>query len=312
MKYPETIFFIGKGGTGKSTTSAIVSIMLAMKEKKVVLASFDYAHNQSDIFEKKLSDKPYSISPFLEVLQINRDKEIKKYLKKTLQDVKKSYSYLTAFNLEGYFDVLKYSPGMEEYALVTTFLGIREKFKNYDYLIIDMPPTAVALRFFNLPSLSLIWIEQLEKLRMDIYKKKEIISKIKFAGKEFEQDKILTKIKEIKYIYIDLKNIFQNHSNNENNEKHSNLYIIFNHDLLSINETKRIIKDLDNFNIDTKGLICNNRQGNNIKNNDLKNMPLHDQITFLPFSDFPLIGEKALHRFIQTNNLTIEKILKGI
>ncbi len=172
INFPETIFFIGKGGTGKSTASALVSLMFAMNKKRVVLASFDYAHNQADIFNQNLSDKPFPISPFLDVMQIDRDKEIKRYLKETLKDVKKSYSYLTAFNLEGYFDILKYSPGMEEYALVTTFMRIREKFKNYDYLIIDMPPTAVALRFFNLPSLSLTWIEQLEKLRVEIYKKK--------------------------------------------------------------------------------------------------------------------------------------------
>ncbi len=305
MSYPETIFFIGKGGTGKSTISALVSLMLSTKSKKVALASFDYAHNQADIFEKNLSDKPYPISPFFKVLQIDRDKEIKRYLKSTIQDVKKTYSYMTAFNLDGYFDVLKYSPGMEEYALVTTFLRIREEFKNYDYLIIDMPPTAVVLRFFNLPTLSLTWIEQLEKLRKEIYKKKEIISKIKFAGKEIERDKVLVKIKEIKETYINLKDIFQN----QNNNKFSGVYIIFNHDLLSINETKRIIKDFDNFNISTKGLICNNKQNIKSENDLLKTMPLYESIKYLPFSNTPLIGEKKLHEFINTNKLSYDQIL---
>ncbi len=307
MKYPEIIFFIGKGGTGKSTTSALVSMIFSNKGKKVALVSFDYAHNQADIFNQNFSDKPFPISPFLDVLQINRDKEIKRYLKETLKDVKKSYSYLTAFNLEGYFDVLKYSPGMEEYALVTAFMRIREKFKNYDCLIIDMPPTAVALRFFNLPSLSLIWIEQLEKLRLEIYKKKEIISKIKFAGKEFERDKVLEKIKSIKGTYLNLKNIFQN---NLNNDCQSSLYVIFNHDLLSINETNRIIKDLDTFNITTKGLICNNKQNIDSGHINLKTMPLYDRIKHLPFSDIPLIGEKVLQDFIIKNKLSTDYLLK--
>ena len=306
MNFPETIFFIGKGGTGKSTTSALVSLMLSMQKKKVILASFDYAHNQADIFNKHFSDKPYVISPFLKVLQMDRDKEIKRYLKITLRDVKRSYSYLTAFNLEGYFDVLKYSPGMEEYALITTFMRIREKFKNYDYLIVDMPPTAVALRFFNLPTLSLTWIEQLEKLRMEIYKKKEIISKIKFAGKEFERDKVLNKIKEIKKTYLNLKDIFQNRNNNY---KQSSLYIIFNHDLLSINETKRIIQDLDNFNIHTKGLICNNKQNIDSNQINFKTIPFSDQIKHLPFSGIPLIGEKVLQDFILENKLSTDYLL---
>jgi len=306
MKYPETIFFIGKGGVGKSTTSALVSMMFSMQNKKVALASFDYAHNQADIFNTELNDKPYALSKFLKILQIDQDKEIKKYLKTTIRDVKKSYSYLTAFNLDGYFDVLKYSPGMEEYALVTTFLRLREEFKNYDYLIIDMPPTAVALRFFNLPTLSLKWIEQLERLRLEINKKNEIISKIKFAGKEIERDKVLTKIYEIKKTYLNLKNIFQNHMGDENK---SSIYIVFNNDLLSINETRRIVEDLNTFNIYTQGLICNNKQAVEPDPAHLKSMPLYEQIKHLPFSKTPLIGERALKEFISINNISTKYLL---
>ena len=34
--------------------------------------------------------------------------KIKRYLNKTAQNVKNSYAYLTAFNLDNYFDILKY------------------------------------------------------------------------------------------------------------------------------------------------------------------------------------------------------------
>ena len=53
------------------------------KGKKVLLASFDDAHNQSDIFEADFSDKACTLGPCLEVLQINWDKEIKQYLKRS-------------------------------------------------------------------------------------------------------------------------------------------------------------------------------------------------------------------------------------
>ncbi|MCP4159327.1 MAG: ArsA family ATPase [Deltaproteobacteria bacterium] len=302
MSYPEIIFFLGKGGVGKSTGSAILSILLSQAEKKVLLASFDYAHNQSDIFQKNFSDKPTKINPNLEVLQINRDKEVKKYLSKTTKDVKKSFTYLTSFNLEGYFDVLKFSPGMEEYALVTTFMNIREKYKDYDYHIIDMPPTAVSLRFFNLPSLSLTWIDQLEKLRMEIYKKKEIVSKIKFAGKEIEKDKVLLKIREIKKDYLDMKGIFESNTD-------SSIYTVFNSDLLSVNETSRIVSDLSKLNINTKGFICNDRSGNEEVSSDLKTIERYGKIKSLPFSKEPLIGEAKIKEYIQKNSISIENIL---
>jgi len=299
----QTLFFLGKGGTGKSTTSALLSLVLMEKGKKVLLASFDDAHNQSDIFEADFSDKACSIGPCLEVLQIDRDKEIKKYLKKTAQNVKNSYAYLTAFNLDNYFDILKYSPGMEEYALVTAFMNLQTRYKEYDYLIIDMPPTALSLRFFNLPVLSLTWIDQLEKLRMEIYKRKEIISRIKFAGKEFERDKVLSRIREIKSEYQILKDVFEDH-------KKSSLFVVFNRDVLSMAETGRILDQLNSLNIKIKGLICNDRMQKGSKEKDIENEFSSIPIHHIPFSSSSLIGMSALKHHITSYDLTFGEILQ--
>ena len=56
------MFFMGKGGVGKSTAAALNSLFLAQKGFQVLLVSLDPAHNLSDIFEKKLSDKPEKIA----------------------------------------------------------------------------------------------------------------------------------------------------------------------------------------------------------------------------------------------------------
>ena len=111
------------------------------------------------------------------------------------------------------FKVIKYSPGLEEYALILSFTEIRKKFSNFDFLVFDMPPTALALKFFTLPNLSLIWIEQLLILRQEIIKKRDIITKIKLIKKEVERDKILNKINEMKKDYLDLKTIFEDCKN---------------------------------------------------------------------------------------------------
>ena len=52
------IFFVGKGGVGKSTTSAVVSLNFAENHRNTLLVSMDPAHNQRDIFDRPFSEKP--------------------------------------------------------------------------------------------------------------------------------------------------------------------------------------------------------------------------------------------------------------
>lgn len=283
-----TIFFLGKGGTGKSTASVLLSLELMEKGKKVVLASFDDAHNLSDIFEREFSHKPSSITPSLKVIQVDRDREIKRYLKETTQKVKKSYTYLTAFNLDNYFDVLKYSPGMETHAMATAFLALKEKYKTHDYLIVDMPPTALSMHFFNLPSLSLLWVAQLEKLRKDINQRKEIVSRIKFAGKQIERDKVLARIQEIKSEHQVLKGFFEDPAL-------SLFFAVLNPDRLSQAETRRIIEQLDPLNIELNGLIFNHRTPDKAvtDNPDWASIPALN----LPYSPGSLIGQSVLAQY---------------
>ena len=299
----KTLFFLGKGGTGKSTASALLSLVLMQKGKKVLLASFDDAHNQGDIFQETISDKACSFGPCLEVLQIDRDREIQAYLSKTADRVKASYTYLTAFNLDNYFDILKYSPGMEEYGLVTAFMGLWDRCSAYDYLVIDMPPTALSMRFFNLPGLSLTWVEHLEKLRREIHERKEIISRIKFAGKEFERDRILQRLNEIKADYMRLNAIFKDPAK-------AAFFAVVNEDRLSVAETGRIIEQLQGLSISLKGVICNNRgtttgTGNQAFQDYFPSIPVEK----IPFSGAPLIGMDALEAHIREHGLDFGRLI---
>jgi len=127
MNRATNVFFMGKGGVGKSTSSALFSVFLAQKGFKALIVSLDPAHNQSDIFERSLSDKPIQITPNLSAIEIDQEFWIRQYLKDIHNQINRTYSYLTAFNLEKYFSVIKYSPGLEEYALILAFEKNPEK-----------------------------------------------------------------------------------------------------------------------------------------------------------------------------------------
>jgi len=230
-------FFIGKGGVGKSTLSSLTALYLAKQNYKVLLTSLDPAHNLTDIFEKNFSDKPLTIIKNLEVLEIEHDRWIKAFLKQSTNQLKTSYSYLTTFSMDKHFSVMQHAPALEEYALHQAFINIIEKNKQKDYLIFDMPPTALALKFFALPQLSLLWLENLLDLRNEIKKKQEIISKLSLGSKTFERDRVMQNID-------NQKKHWQNVDKMLKNKYLSYPVVVENPDQLSVAESKRIIEKM--------------------------------------------------------------------
>ena len=297
MPGPVNIFYMGKGGVGKSTSAALNSLFLSQKGFAVLLVSLDPAHNQSDIFQMRLADKPRQITNNLQAIEIDQDYWIRRYLKDVQQQIKRTYSYLTSFNLEKYFKVIKHSPGLEEYALILAFQEINQKFSNMDAIVFDKAPTALSLKFFNLPTLSLIWTNHLLALRKEIIKKRELITKIKLMKKEIETDKVLSRIQESIQQYTALKKLFQ--------DPHlTKVNLVLNPDLLSLAESRRIVEGLAAIDISLSQIIINKMQ-ENISIDHITRQFKGVPILKVPLSPTPLIGLDSLGRFLLSNEAVL-------
>ena len=284
---------MGKGGVGKSTSASLMSVFLAQQGHQVLITSLDPAHNQSDIFQKDLKDKPTQLSPNLFGIEIDQDYWIRQYLKGVHDQINRTYSYLTALNLDRYFSVIKHSPGLEEYAMILAFKEICKNFRQKDFLIFDMPPTALALKFFSLPTLSLIWVEHLLALRQEIIEKRDLITKIKLMKKEIEKDKVLRKIKELKNDYGDLKNTFENREQTQIN-------LVLNPDKLSFAESIRIFNGLKDIHISLNHIVYNKMKPDSSCaeiDEVFENLPMLN----FPYSEVPLIGIDSLREFLKAN-----------
>jgi len=57
---PELVFFVGKGGVGKTTVSSAYAVRRALEgtKRRVLLISTDPAHSLSDVFETRIGDTP--------------------------------------------------------------------------------------------------------------------------------------------------------------------------------------------------------------------------------------------------------------
>ncbi len=299
---PQLLFFIGKGGVGKSTTSAITAVHLARNSHKTLLVSMDPAHNQSDIFQQNFSEKPRQVADHLAIKEVNVDYWIEKYLKETEKTIKQTYSYESAFNLQNYFNVLQFSPGLEEYALLLAFENIIHTFEDKDVIVFDMAPTALTLRFFSLPFITLIWLEELLKLRNQIYAKKEIISKIKVLGKEIEQDKVKAKLEILIPNYEHLRDHFMTDETQIN--------LVMNNDKLSFSEAFRTKQKLMDIGIDIESVLVNKSQYRVVPH-EIRDEFNNQKITLFPFSSKNILGYQAIIEYLDENGEIFTEFQKG-
>ena len=290
---PQLLFYIGKGGVGKSTTSAITAVHLARGSRDCLLVSMDPAHNQRDIFQQNFSEKPRRVADRLMVKEVNVDYWIEKYLKETEKAIKQIYSYESAFNLQNYFNVLQFSPGLEEYALLLAFENIIHTHEDKDVIIFDMAPTALTLRFFSLPFITLIWLEELLKLREKIYAKKEIISKIKLGRKTIEQDKVKAKLAILIQEYGHLRDHFMSGATRIN--------LVLNNDKLSFSEAFRIKKKLLDIEINIESILINKSQSKTIPD-EIRNEFSNQKIALFPFSSKNILGYQAINEYLDENS----------
>ena len=290
---PQLLFYIGKGGVGKSTTSAITAVHLSRNSRDILLVSMDPAHNQRDIFQQDFSEKTRQVTDYLAVKEVDVDYWIEKYLKDTEKTIKRTYSYESAFNLQNYFNVLQFSPGLEEYALLLAFENIIHAFKDKEVIIFDMAPTALTLRFFSLPFITLIWLEELLKLREKIYAKKEIISKIKIGRKTIEQDKVKAKLAILIQEYGHLGDHFTSGATRIN--------LVMNNDKLSFSEAFRIKKKLLDIGINIESILINKSKSKVIPD-EVRDEFNHQKIALFPFSSKNILGYQAINEYLDENS----------
>jgi arsenite-transporting ATPase len=156
-----------------------------------------------------------------------------------------------------------------------------------------MAPTAFTLRFFSLPFITLIWLEELLKLREKIYAKKEIISEIKIGRKEIQQDKVKAKLKILIHNYRRLRDHFISNATKIN--------LVMNNDRLSFSEAFRIKKKLNDIGIHIESVLINKSQSKEIPD-EVRNEFSHHKIVLFPFSSKSILGYQAINEYIDENN----------
>ncbi len=200
-EHPERryIEFGGKGGLGKTTFSAATAYWLAKKGYKVLVFSVDPQASLSDIFQRDIFGKgAVEIIPGLFAQEIDADRRIKEYQDEIRQKILDMYGLeKVPDEVERYIQAAAAEPAMEESAIFDQVVDIVLQ-GDYDYYIYDLVPLGHALYYLSMASVYDQWIEKITKLREEMQEYAQVAS-IMQRKKEFEEDKILRELQEIRY-----------------------------------------------------------------------------------------------------------------
>lgn len=146
------IMFGGKGGVGKTTSSAATALHYAKKGKKTLIVSSDLSPSLSDIFECQVGpvERPIAGVGNLWGLEISQDEVMRQWKAKFGDEIYAAASAIVDFSYDEIVDYVAIAPGIQEEFMLDYILE-RVRGGRYEMVVWDTAPAGDTLRLLELP-----------------------------------------------------------------------------------------------------------------------------------------------------------------
>lgn len=248
----------GKGGVGKTSVAASLSIALAESGRRVLIISTDPAHSVSDSFDMDFSsgeiEKVEGVKGELYALEINPEsagEEISKAIGQPME----SGDFSNMMNMPGLSELQGLGqdmqsmpqPGMDE---ALSFAKILEYAEDdfYDTVILDTAPTGHTLRLLNIPEFLDSFLGRMLKMRSFLSNAMTMMKSL-FGAKQ-EKDNTMENLEIMKEKVLIARDQLMDP------EKTQFVKVMI-PTMMSIFETERLVEELDTHQIPHKYVVIN-------------------------------------------------------
>ncbi|MFC7060884.1 ArsA family ATPase [Halobacillus seohaensis] len=247
LQQNKILFVGGKGGVGKSTTSAAIAVAFARAGHKTLIVSTDPAHNLGDIFHKKVKHEKTKLEDQLWGIEVDPNRESKRYIQGVKDNLQGLVKSRMVEEVHRQIDMASASPGADEAALFDRLISIiLDESDHFDKIVFDTAPTGHTIRLLTLPELMSVWIDGMLEKRKKV---NDNYTQLLNDGEPVD-DPIYEILQKRKEKFSEVREIILD-------SKQTGFIFVLIPERLPILETQQAIKQLDQHHLHIKTLIVN-------------------------------------------------------
>ena len=250
------IFVGGKGGVGKTTSSAAIATQLSFN-RKVLLVSTDPAHSLSDAFRANFSSDPSqpepNVLPNLDVMEVDPTATVQAELGSWAALAKElpGAGDITE-KVKSFQDWVSGIPGIDEATALASAIGHIESGK-YDLIVFDTAPTGHTLKLLQLPEILQAGIGKLESWQSTVWGYWETVKGFGSGSKMLvnaAKKAVAERLKNYKHSIQKVAKMLQD-------QERTRFVVICIAEYLSICETRRLLQELKKCHVMASHIVVN-------------------------------------------------------
>ena len=152
------LLFTGKGGVGKTTTSAATALACADQGLRTMVLSTDPAHSLADAFDLRLGPLAVELVPNLWGQQLDAQDRLEESWADVQDFLREVFRWAGIDAIQA--EELSVVPGLDELFALSDIKAHADS-GEWDVIVVDCAPTAETIRFLSLPDILSWYMERL-------------------------------------------------------------------------------------------------------------------------------------------------------